>query len=61
MPNKRPGTRIYFPKNAPLYEPYLELYVYYKQKTKTKILHLNILVCTYWPHNLLETQRIHPI
>ena len=28
VPNKRPGTRIYFPKNASLYGPYLALYVY---------------------------------
>ena len=29
MPNKRPGTRIYFPKNASLYGPYLALYVFF--------------------------------
>ena len=26
LPNKRPGTRIYFQKNASLYGPYLALY-----------------------------------
>ena len=30
MPNKRPGTRIYFPKNASLYGPYLALYTFIK-------------------------------
>ena len=34
VPNKRPGTRIYFPKNASLYGPYLALYVYLKKKKK---------------------------
>ena len=34
VPNKRPGTRIYFPKNASLYGPYLALYVYKKKKKK---------------------------
>ena len=31
VPNKRPRTRIYFPKNASLYGPYLALYVYLKK------------------------------
>ena len=64
VPNKRPGTRIYFPKNASLYGPYLALYVYLKKNFFFFFfffLHLNVLVCTYWPHNFLETQRIHPI
>ena len=44
VPNKRPGTHIYFQKNASLYGPYLALYVYYKKKS--------VWVCTYWPDNL---------
>ena len=28
VPNKRPGTRIYFQENASLYGPYSALYVY---------------------------------
>ena len=47
MPNKRPGTRIYFQKIASLYGPYLALYVYF----------IFLGICTYWPDNFLESNQ----
>ena len=56
MPNKRPGTRIYLPKNASLYGPYLALYeefFFYIKCMSLHILTTQFLIKTTNPPNLV--------
>ena len=51
-------VRVFISRKMP---PYTGLILHYTFIKFFFFVHLNILVCTYWPHNFLETQRIHPI
>ena len=48
MPNKRPGTRIYFQKNASLYEPYLVLHILARQFLRKATNSPNLVVNKSW-------------
>ena len=56
VPNKRPGTRIYFPKNASLYGPYLALYVYFKKKILKNFFFFFFFTLKYISLYILATQ-----
>ena len=52
-------VRVFISRKMPPYTGLIWHYTFIKKKKNCFFLHLNILVCTYWPHNFLETQRIH--
>ena len=57
-------VRVFISRKMPPYTGLIWHYTFIKKKKKKFFfffLHFNILVCTYWPHNFLETQRIHLI
>ena len=55
-------VRVFISRKMPPYTGLIWHYTFIKKKIFFFFfLHLNVLVCTYWPHNFLETQRIHPI
>ena len=54
--------RVFISRKMPPYTGLIWHYTFIKKKKKNFFffffLHLNVLVCTYWPHNFLETTNL---